>query len=581
MAGIQVRVLYDFEAQPGSGELSLKEGELLTVVRQDVGDGWWEGTNNKGEAGLFPAAYTEESSSAPPSMPPPSLPPEYKPTAPGGGGGAAAAGSSMNPWDAWENANDVPAAATPTATQQSSSYKGQYDADDWDDDWDDDDSESGATGPLNNGAGGVMPHPAHHTLHTQQSDTTSISGKDGRGSVKKGFNRFSALAKSGVEDYLVGLTRVSVAESERVYIDSDAEGVHWRPRSSPLTCTISSPKKESKFHGMKSFIAYTITPSSTGVPVSRRYKHFDWLLERLQHKFPLTPIPPLPEKQIAGRFEDDLIEYRMTMLQSWLDRICRHPVLSQCQVFTHFIEAPNDEKAWKAGKRKAESDKLVGTNFYEAIQRPEESLELIITENRIEGQQQFFCRLDDAVKSLQSTCTDQTKKHQISYKKEYDKIAHSFVKLSRAFDTDPDNRAPHLTQALHHVGDTYTKIGSIFEEEPRHDWEPLGNLLYEYRGILDGFPQIITATKGALAKRRQLVRDAAEGKADQDQVEPMKQRSDTVAYALQAEVRNFDIERQKDFKLAITRFLTEQVSFYQKIADQLRDSLDKFKSVEG
>ena len=52
-----------------------------------------------------------------------------------------------------------------------------------------------------------------------------------------------------------------------------------------------------------------------------------------------------------------------------------------------------------------------------------------------------------------------------------------------------------MTQALHHVGETYTQIGTIFEEEPRHDWEPLGNLLYEYRGILDGFPQIITATK--------------------------------------------------------------------------------------
>lgn len=31
-----------------------------------------------------------------------------------------------------------------------------------------------------------------------------LTGKDGRGSVKKGFNRFSALAKSGVEDYLLG-----------------------------------------------------------------------------------------------------------------------------------------------------------------------------------------------------------------------------------------------------------------------------------------------------------------------------------------------------------------------------------------
>lgn len=57
----QVRVLYDFDAQPGSGELSVKEGEILTVSRQDVGEGWWEGTNSAGQAGLFPAAYVEVS----------------------------------------------------------------------------------------------------------------------------------------------------------------------------------------------------------------------------------------------------------------------------------------------------------------------------------------------------------------------------------------------------------------------------------------------------------------------------------------------------------------------------------------
>lgn len=54
--------MYDFDAQPGSGELSVKEGEILTVSRQDVGEGWWEGTNSGGQAGLFPAAYVEVSS---------------------------------------------------------------------------------------------------------------------------------------------------------------------------------------------------------------------------------------------------------------------------------------------------------------------------------------------------------------------------------------------------------------------------------------------------------------------------------------------------------------------------------------
>ena len=51
--------MYDFDAQPGTGELSLNSGDILTVTRKDVGEGWWEGTNAKGESGLFPEAYVE------------------------------------------------------------------------------------------------------------------------------------------------------------------------------------------------------------------------------------------------------------------------------------------------------------------------------------------------------------------------------------------------------------------------------------------------------------------------------------------------------------------------------------------
>jgi hypothetical protein len=36
------------------------------------------------------------------------------------------------------------------------------------------------------------------------------------------------------------------------------------------------------------------------IQVSRRYKHFDWLHERLVEKFTLIPVPPLPDKQIQG-----------------------------------------------------------------------------------------------------------------------------------------------------------------------------------------------------------------------------------------------------------------------------------------
>ena len=56
---MQAHALYDFEGQSGTGELTIRCGEVLTIIRKDVGEGWWEGTNSSGQSGLFPEAYVE------------------------------------------------------------------------------------------------------------------------------------------------------------------------------------------------------------------------------------------------------------------------------------------------------------------------------------------------------------------------------------------------------------------------------------------------------------------------------------------------------------------------------------------
>jgi sorting nexin-9/18/33 len=38
-------------------------------------------------------------------------------------------------------------------------------------------------------------------------------------------------------------------------------GVVWNPITAPYSCMVASPKKESKLKGLKSFIAYQLTPS--------------------------------------------------------------------------------------------------------------------------------------------------------------------------------------------------------------------------------------------------------------------------------------------------------------------------------
>ena len=56
--GSRVRALYGF-ASVGPGEMSLGVGEVVVVMREDVGDGWWMGRNARGEEGLFPVDYVE------------------------------------------------------------------------------------------------------------------------------------------------------------------------------------------------------------------------------------------------------------------------------------------------------------------------------------------------------------------------------------------------------------------------------------------------------------------------------------------------------------------------------------------
>ena len=52
-------VLYDFSGLPESGEISLKEGDVITVTNKSIGDGWWEGSTSDGQIGLFPEAYVQ------------------------------------------------------------------------------------------------------------------------------------------------------------------------------------------------------------------------------------------------------------------------------------------------------------------------------------------------------------------------------------------------------------------------------------------------------------------------------------------------------------------------------------------
>ena len=146
-----------------------------------------------------------------------------------------------------------------TSSQQSS---GDY----WDDDWDDD-SEVGQTQAY------VPQQPQsmiqlHQHSSVDYGDTVSTQAihsvipERPIPNIPKKNNKFSTLIKSGDDSFLLGMKVANVPENEKIYIE-EADGGHcrWIPRGDPYNCVVTSPKKESKLKGLKSFIVYQLTPT--------------------------------------------------------------------------------------------------------------------------------------------------------------------------------------------------------------------------------------------------------------------------------------------------------------------------------
>ncbi|KAM8804590.1 sorting nexin-33 isoform 2-T2 [Eudromia elegans] len=388
---LKARALYNFQSE-NKEEISIEENEELVIFSETSLDGWLQGQNSRGETGLFPASYVEILRSRAAS------------------GRAELAGSP----------GGSPALQLPSGG--SYPYQGSFEEeDDDDDDWDDWDDACTVAEEPRGGAAGANGHPgpgaqppapggarpaaatARPAARLERQDSLS-SAK--RGSVVgRNLNRFSSFVRSGVEAFVLGDVPLMSKVAELYYIEMGSRGPQWRANPHPFLCSVEDPTKQTKFKGIKSYISYKLTPSNINSPVYRRYKHFDWLYNRLLHKFTVISVPHLPEKQATGRFEEDFIEKRKRRLVLWMEHMTSHPVLSQYEGFQHFLRC-RDEKQWKLGKRRAEKDEMVGASFLLTLQIPTEHQDLQDVEDRVDAFKAFSKKMDDSVLQLTNVASE-------------------------------------------------------------------------------------------------------------------------------------------------------------------------------
>uniref|UniRef100_A0A7N6B8P4 Sorting nexin n=1 Tax=Anabas testudineus TaxID=64144 RepID=A0A7N6B8P4_ANATE len=549
---LSAKVLYDFTAEPGNNELTVIEGETLNVTNQNIGGGWIEAQNSRGEIGLVPEDYIESypSFSRSHSLMHTHLLP-------------ASSFNGNDPWSVWNT--DPPSggsnnnwASNPEGTQTGKSaadpwgsvshghpqaYQGPAEDDEWDDEWDDMKSTGGYT-ESESGDGGAMQRGGAHAT-----------------SMKISLNKFPGFSKSGPELYLLAKQLVKGKEP-RLPIYMGEVGPVWAYPEAQLDCVVADPKKGSKMYGLKSYIEYQVTPNTTNRPVNHRYKHFDWLYERLLDKFgSAIPIPSLPDKQVTGRFEEEFIKMRMERLQGWMTRMCRHPVISDSEVFQLFLTY-KDERDWKMGKRKAEKDETVGVMIFSTIEPEAPDLDPIEVEQKCDQFSRFTKAMDDGVKEILTVGHEHWKRCTGPLPKEYQRIGKAFQNLSSVFTSSGYQGESTLTDALTAAGKTYEEIAQLVAEQPKKDLHFLMETNNEYKGLLGCFPDTISVHK-----------------VHQEIIQKCLFKINFKQHVFRSEMNHFHSNRIYDYNRVMQLYLEEQVKFYETIAAKLREAHGQFTTM--
>uniref|UniRef100_A0A6Q2Y214 Sorting nexin n=1 Tax=Esox lucius TaxID=8010 RepID=A0A6Q2Y214_ESOLU len=486
----QAKVLYDFTAEPGNNELTVREGETITITNQGVGGGWIEAQNSRGEVGLVPEDYIEVRKCLMYVC-------------------MVFASNGNDPWSVW--------------------------------------NQDATGGSSNNWA-----------AQPEGTVTGKSAAPDPWGSNTQGHPQ--AYQGPGKRHWSGGTKMWSYPEAQ-------------------LDCVVADPKKGSKMYGLKSYIEYQVIPNTTNRPVNHRYKHFDWLYERLLDKFgSAIPIPSLPDKQVTGRFEEEFIKMRMERLQGWMTRMCRHPVVSNSDVFQLFLTF-KDEKDWKTGKRKAEKDEGVGVMIFSSIEPEGPDLDPIEVEQKCEQFSRFTKAMDDGVKDLLNVGQEHWKRCTGPLPKEYQRIGKAFQNLSSVFTSSGYQGEATLTDAMNEAGKTYEEIAQMVAEQPRKDLHFLMETNNEYKGLLGCFPDTIGVHKAAIEKVKEGDRLVAASKITAQDKATMAKRVSTMSYALQAEMNHFHSNRIYDYNRVMQLYLEEQVKFYETIAEKLRQAHSQFTTM--
>ncbi|KAH7890823.1 Vps5 C terminal like-domain-containing protein [Phlebopus sp. FC_14] len=380
------------------------------------------------------------------------------------------------------------------------------------------------------------------------------------------------------DDTPIGQTaRFRSAERPSIPFSSPAKG---RDGSIPaiFSITVDDPQRVGdaiRAHTLYTVHTRTSSPSfsKASFSVLRRYSDFLWLYETLSMNNPGVVVPPVPEKNPFGRFDESFVRQRRLALEKCIQKIANHPVLAKDPDLKLFLES--DTFALDIKHRKAElshergglmasiGQSLTGPRFYE-------------TDEWFEKQRAYLDGLESQLRGLVRSI-EVVAKHRADLAAATGEFATAVSELSAS---EIGKQLQQSLGALANVG----HIAAVTQNTQSHqDMLTLMSTVDEYSRLISSVRMAFnsrirtyTSWQHADAEVRR-VRQIHERARAQGRL-PTERVGHTVSLVTEAERRALDAKRDFDqcsklIKLEMARFEQERVEDFKNALQAFLDGM--------
>ncbi|KAF5310964.1 hypothetical protein D9619_007949 [Psilocybe cf. subviscida] len=610
------RALYAFEGKAEFRELCVEAGDELDVVKEDVGDGWSLVKDSTGEVGLLPRTYYTLTVDLAPA---PDL--QLDVTA-----RREASNSSITPRNSQYHHQPLLATILPQNTGEWIPAFPSF-------------RQSLLGGKSLNRFSSFVTSGAEAFLLNGGAPGGQAEERNAKAATEHRREDTSASNFEAREAEQTRLSMLGLGEADRHTVDAGLAGPTWRAKNPTFKVLVHSPSKRT--NGLSgAYTMYNVTsifapapnpvaadwvevpdpddlhpPSpteasdGTRITVERRFSQFVMLHTVLSRRLPGIVLPPLPEKQYAGRFSDDFVEARRGDLERYLNKIVRHPVVRYAEILTFFLGC-EDEREWKRLLPRYLSAPAAGPDFYARVYHPAFNVDLEDAEDAISSFRTHVRAVGKGVQGLRSVY-GRVRQARLEMSKVERELSYALLSLitstpiiskstpgttaeeeddASSIDSAEKGRdrkkgllnkdgawcwregcsdCLKLTKAVQKTSDTLQTVANLYDGHARRTQLATHESLKLMAHPSSLYESVITTHKSTLSRYKDVAgHSQANGSVLPD--EGLAGRCETVLNTTMAEMDVYHAQKVEDMRMVATEHLDDEIAFYEQILSRLK-----------